>query len=269
MANNALLLCCTLNQSSIVPITKPQYGHVISATGVWLTIDQAWLYMPDVITTLLDMAKNGQDRVALCYIPVSRPFFPYPDDGSHVLIIPYDNNILNSLGYGMPVDFSAYEMTSYTVGASVAVGLTAQLQFGPKRPLTTEEKQTVHFTTVQNCSALWSNQVYVKQTTDGETNIVHEVYLGDGVMTEPASQQLNPEQHRQVIQAIAQNPTIASCFKAAVTQSSRVEDPVNITIPGHEYALQVSKEDWPASGQKSNTTTVKGTPSTSRPHTPV
>ena len=107
MANNALLLCCTINRSSVVPITEPRYGHVISATVVWVAIDQAWLSMSDTITTLLGMAKNGQHWVALCYIPVSRPFFPYPDDDQHVLIIPYDNNIPNTLGYGIPADFLA------------------------------------------------------------------------------------------------------------------------------------------------------------------
>ena len=84
-----------------------------------------------------------------------------------------------------------------------------------------------------------------------------------------ATQQLNPEQHQQVIQAIAQNPTIASCFKMAVSQSGGTEDPVHVTLPGHEYSLQVPKDDWPASGQTSRTTTVKGTPVTSQVHTPV
>ena len=70
---------------------------------------------------------------------------------------------------------------------------------------------------MENSGAVWSNQTYVKQTTQGEVNVIHEVYLGDGVRTEPPIRQLNPEQHQQVIQAIAQNPTIASCFKAAVS----------------------------------------------------
>ena len=48
-----------------------------------------------------------------------------------------------------------------------------------------------------------------------------------------------------------------------------MEDPVHVTLPGHEYSLQVSKEDWLASGQTSHTTTAKGTPSTSQTHTPV
>ena len=134
-------------------------------------------------------------------------------------MLPYDNNIPTSLGYGMPADFAAYEMTSYTTSTSVAVVLTAQLQFGPECPLSIKEKQTVHFTTVENCGAVWSNQTYVKQTAQGEFNVIHEVYLGDGIITEPPTRQLNLEQHQQVIQAIAQNPTIASCFKTAVSQS--------------------------------------------------
>ena len=88
-------------------------------------------------------------------------------------------------------------------------------------------------------------------------------------MTVPTTRQLNPEQHQQVIQAIAQNPTIASCFKTAVSQSGGTEDPVHITLPGHEYSLQVPKDDWPASGQTSCTTMAKGIPATSQAHTPV
>ena len=122
---------------------------------------------------------------------------------------------------------------------------------------------------MENRGAVWSNQTYVQQSAQGENNVVHEVYLGDGIMVKPEGQQLNPEQHRQVIQAIAQNPTIASCFKAAVSKSGGVENPVHVNIPGHEYSLQVSKEDWLASGQTSHTMTVKGTPSTLQTHTPV
>ena len=70
----------------------------------------------------------------------------------------------------------------------------------------------VQFTTVENRGAVWSNQTYVRKTAEGEANIIHEVYMGDGIMTVPSTQQLNPEQHQQVIQAIAQNPTIASCI---------------------------------------------------------
>ena len=131
MANNALLLSCSANRSNYASLDKPCYGHVISATVVWVVMDQAGLSMPDTISTLLDMAKTGQDGVALCYIPISKPFFPYPENDPHMLIIPSDNNIPASLGFGMPVDYTAYEMTSYTTDASVAVGLTARLQFGP------------------------------------------------------------------------------------------------------------------------------------------
>ena len=185
------------------------------------------------------MAKNDQDGVALCYIPISKPFFLYPKGGPHILVLPYDSDIPPSLGYGMPADFVAYEMTSYTTSASMAVGLTARLQFGSEHPLSTEEKQTVHFLTVENRGAVWSNVTYVRQTAEGEANVIHEVYLGDGVMSVPSAQQLNPEQHQQVIQVIAQNPTIASCFKTAVSRSGGTEDPVHITLLGHEYSLQV------------------------------
>ena len=217
MGHNALLLCNTANCSFAISLTEPRYGHVISATVVWVAVDQAWFSVPDAVSTLLDMAKNGQDWVALCYIPISKPFFPYPEGGPHVLVLPYNSDITSSLGYGMPADFAAYEMTSYTTSASTAMGLTSQLQFGPECPLSTEEKQTVHFLTVENWGAVWSNVTYVKQTAEGEANIIHEVYLGDGVTSVPSARQLNPEQHQQVIQAIAQNPTIASCFKMVVS----------------------------------------------------
>ena len=187
MAHNALLLCNVVNRSSTISLTEPRYGRVISATVVWVVLDQARLSMPDTMSTLLDMAKNDQDGVALCYIPISKPFFPYPEGGPHILVLPYDNDILPSLGYGMPADFAAYEMTSYTTSASVAVGLTTWLQFGPKRPLSIEEKQTVQFLTVENQGAVWSNQTYVRQTTEGEANVTHEVHLGDGVMTVPTT----------------------------------------------------------------------------------
>ena len=138
MGHNALLLCNTANHSSAISLTEPQYGHVVSATVVWVAVDQARLSVPDPVSTLLDMAKNGQDGVALCYIPVSKPFFLYPQGGPHVLVLPYNRDITSSLGYGMPADFMAYEMTSYTTSASTAVGLTSQLQFGPECPLSTE-----------------------------------------------------------------------------------------------------------------------------------
>ena len=187
MGHNALLLCNTANCSSAISLTEPQYGHVISATVVWVAVDQAQLSMPDTMSPLLDMAKNDQDGVALCYIPISKPFFPYPEDGPHVLVLPYDSDIPPSLGYGMPADFVAYEMTSYTTSASTAVGLTAWLRFGPKCPLSTKEKQTVQFLTVENRGAVWSNVTYVRQTAEGEANVIHEVYLGDGVMSVPSA----------------------------------------------------------------------------------
>ena len=162
MGHNALLLCNTANHSSTILLTEPWYGRVISATVVWVAVDQARLSVPDTVSTLLDMAKNDQDGVALCCIPVLKPFFLYPKGGPHVLVLPYNSDIPPSLGYGMPADFAAYEMTSYTTSASTAVGLTTQLQFGPKCPLSTEEKQTVQFLTVENRGAVWSNVTYVR-----------------------------------------------------------------------------------------------------------
>ena len=116
---------------------------------------------------------------------------------------------------------------------------------------------------------MWSNATYVTQTPKGEANAIHEVYLGDCVTSVPSTRKLNPEQHQQVIQAITQNPTIASGFKMAVSQSGGTEDPVHITLPEHEYSLQVPKDDWSASGQTFCTTTAKGTPATSKTPTPV
>ena len=269
MGHNALLLCNTANHSSTISLTEPWYGWVISATVMWVAVDPAWLSMPNTMNTLLDMAKNGRDGVALCYIPISKPFFSYPKCGTHVLVLPYDSDITSSLGYGMPADFMAYEMTGYTTIASTAVGLTSWMQFSPERPFSTKEKQTIHFLTVENRGAVWSNVTYIKQTAKGEANIIHEVYLGDGVTYVPSAWQLNPEQHQQVIQVIAQNPTIASCFKMEVSWSGGTEDPVHIALPGHEYSLQVHKDDWLASGQTSCATMANCTPATSQSHTPV
>ena len=97
----------------------------MSVTVVWVAVDQARLSMPYAVNTLLEMAKSDQDGVALCYIPILKPFIPYPEGGPNVLVLPYDTNIPPNPGYGMPADFAAYEMTSYTTSASTAVGLTA------------------------------------------------------------------------------------------------------------------------------------------------
>ena len=93
---------------------------------------QAWLSVPDVIETLMNMAKNGQDGVALCYIPTSKPYYPYPDYGPHLFVLPADHDVAASPGYGMPADFSAFEAISYTFGTLTAVSLTSELQFGPE-----------------------------------------------------------------------------------------------------------------------------------------
>ena len=98
MGHNALLLCNTANHSPTISLTEPQYGHVISATVVWVVVDQAWLSVSDTMSTLLDRAMNDQDGVALCYIPISKHFFPYPEGGPHVLVLPFDNDIPPSLG---------------------------------------------------------------------------------------------------------------------------------------------------------------------------
>ena len=145
MGHNALLLCNTANHSSAISLTEPRYGRVISATVVWVAVDQARLSMPDAVSTLLDMAKNDQDGVALCYIPISKPFFLYPEGGPHVLVLPYNSDIPPSLGYWLLADFAAYEMTSYTSSASTAVGLSVRLQFGPECPLSEEETDCPFF----------------------------------------------------------------------------------------------------------------------------
>ena len=184
--------------------------------------------MPDAIETLMNIVKNGQDGLALFFIPISKPCYPYPDNGPHLFVLSADHDVPASPGYGMPADFSAFEATSYILGASTAVGLTSQLQFGPEHPASKEEEQSVHFTTVDNQGAVWSNHIFMEQTADGEVNVTHEVYLGDGVMVQPTPWWLEPEQHRQVKQAFAQNPTIASHVKAAITQSGRTDKSVNI-----------------------------------------
>ena len=53
MAHNALLLCNTVNRSSTIALSEPWYGCVISATVVWVALDQARLSVPDTVNTLL------------------------------------------------------------------------------------------------------------------------------------------------------------------------------------------------------------------------
>ena len=90
------------------------------------------------------------------------------------------------------------------------------------------------------------------------------------MMVQPTPRWLELEQHRLVIQAFAQNPTIASHVKAAITQSGRMDESVNIQLSGHEYAMMMSKKDWPASGQTlASTTTMKDTPTASRTNMPT
>ena len=45
----------------------------------------------------------------------------------------------------------------------------------------------VQFITVENRGMVWSNQTYVRQTAEVEANVIHEVYMGDGVMTVPST----------------------------------------------------------------------------------
>ena len=55
----------------------------------------------------------------------------------------------------------------------------------------------------------------------------------------------------------------------ALSRSGGTEDPVHVTLLGHEYSLQVPTDDWLASGQTSHATMAKGTPATSQAHTTV
>ena len=65
----ALMLSCTVNRSTVVPVAGSQKEKVFSATVVWVAADQVRISVPEAITHLQAMAKEGHNGTALCYIP--------------------------------------------------------------------------------------------------------------------------------------------------------------------------------------------------------
>ena len=114
----------------MVPVDGAQPVRLFSATAVWVTVDQVWLSIPEAITQLQSMAHEGEDGMALCYIPDTKLYFSYPANGPHVLVLARDHDQLNRLALGSPANFSAFEATSYELGAQGNVGLTSRLRFG-------------------------------------------------------------------------------------------------------------------------------------------
>ena len=108
--------------------------------------------------------------------------------------------------------------------------------------------------------------IFIEESPKGLIPPSHEVYLGSGVAAQPQPWSLQPEQHQQVVQAIVQNPTIASHLHAAMKSGT---DPALVTLPGNSDTIMVPKDQWPASRQTSVTTmTTHNAPISSGTGTP-
>ena len=145
MACNALLLCSTVNRSTIVPVGGSQGKRVFSATVVWVAKDQARISVPEGIDHLQRLAEQDSDGVAMCFIPDSKPYFPYPDNGPHMLVLTTDITKIPELAAGVPSDFTPYFTTTYIDGAHCNVALTSRLRFGLNKPVSETEERSVHF----------------------------------------------------------------------------------------------------------------------------
>ena len=75
----------------------------------------------------------------------------------------------------MSADFLAFEMTSYTIGAVTAVGLTSCLQFSHDYWASKMDVQSVRFTDVEVHGAVWSNRIYVQHSANGYVNAPHKM----------------------------------------------------------------------------------------------
>ena len=182
IACNALLLCSTVNCSSIIPVGDLQNKRVISATVVWVANDQAWISVPDAITHLQRLADEDSDSVALCFIPDTKPYFPYPDNGPHMMVLTTDTSKIPELAAGTPPDFMPYFTTTYIDGAHCNVGLTSRLRYGINQPVTEAEERSVDFLQAEPRERMWENHVFVEETPNGPAPVPHVVYLGAGAI---------------------------------------------------------------------------------------
>ena len=76
MGHNAFLLCNTANHSSAISLTKPRYGRVISATVLWVAVDQARLSVPDTVSTLPGHGQEWSGWGSFMLHPHLKTFLP-------------------------------------------------------------------------------------------------------------------------------------------------------------------------------------------------
>ena len=263
MACNALLLCSTVNRSTIVPVGSSQGKRVFSATVVWVAKDQARISVPEGIAHLQRLAEQDSDGVAMCFIPDSKPYFPYPDNGPHMLVLTTDITKIPELAAGVPSDFTPYFTTTYIDGAHCNVALTSRLRFGLNKPVSETEERSVHFLTAEPRESMWENNIFVEETPNGPAPVAHVVYLGVGAIAQSAKTVTEDQPLTQPTAQdfLKQNPTLASCLQEA--KDLKAETAI-VALPGNpENTIMVSKSLWPSSGDSSSTTistTTRATP---------
>ena len=271
IACNALLLCSTVNHSFIIPVGDLQNKRVISATVVWVANDQARISVPDAITHLQQLADEDSDGVALCFIPDTKPYFPYPDNGPHMMVLTTDTSKIPELAAGTPPDFTPYFTTTYIDGAHCNVGLTSRLRYGINQPVTEVEERSVHFLQAKPRERMWENHVFVEETLNGPAPVAHVVYLGAGAIAGLAKVVPNAPPTTQLTaqDLLKQNPTLASCLQEA---KSAGDDTAIVALPGNTEMVMVSKALWPSSSSSSSTTTstiTRATPVSLASGTPI
>ena len=266
---NALLLCSTVNRSGIVPAGDSPNKRVISATVVWVANDQARISVPDTITHLRQLADQDLDGVALCFIPDTKPYFPYPDNGPHMMVLTTDIAKIPELAAGTPPDFTPYFTTTYIDGAHCNVGLTSRLRYGINQPVAEMEEKSVHFLQAESRERMWENDVFVEETPNGPIPASQVVCLGAGAIagSTKAAPDAPPTSQPTAQDLLQQNPTLASCLQEAKNAG---DDSALIALPGNKDTVLVSKALWPSSGSSTTTSTVtRATPVSSAGGTPV
>ena len=200
--HNALLLCNTANHSTVVPIGSDQNDNVFLATVVWVAADQARLSVPDGIAHLQKLAQDNLDGVALCYIPETKPYFPYPDNGPNIMISTTDISKIPDLAAGTPADFTPFLTTNYIHGAQCNIALTSRLMYG-LNPVTDKDARSVHFLIAEPRGCMWNNTVFVEETPNGPAPVSHKVHLGP---TTNKAQNDTPASNLTTKDVLKQNP---------------------------------------------------------------
>ena len=280
LAHQALLVTYSHNNSTIVCTlsTDTTDKRVVSALVVWVAYDQARISLPDAIRQLVMMANmEDWEGAVLCFIPTSKPYFPYHSDGPHILVAPYDATWITSQAYGPLLEFCAFEMTSYLQGTKIFVGLTSRLDKGGAVLVSQEANEEVWFNEAAPHSTMWNNCTFLETGPSGEEIVAeHEVYLGSHTMaytTEALASMVSgtvsadegpsncpqnvpdlaPQVQNQVLHAFQDNPTMASHLWQAVANAQGGKSTL-VTLPGDTDTLVVPVEEWLVSGQTLATT---------------